>query len=98
MIYQFLSELVHICVILHGDNDEGKIPSDHLARCTSGPIRFQDSLIINIPERSQLILSSNHCRSFEFIYFLVSFVRLSGGPFSHDLLYLNKKMFRSQDI
>ena len=46
---------------------------------------------VNISGRNQFIVLSDHCQSYIFIYFFVSFIRLSGGLFGHGLLYLKKK-------
>lgn len=54
-----------------------------MAMCAAVPVGFQDSLIVNVSGRNHLIpLSDLAILSFYFIYFLASFIKLSGGPFS----------------
>ena len=49
-------------------------------------VGFQHSLTVNVSGRNHLIpLSDLAILSFYFIYFLASFVKLSGDPFSFDL-------------
>ena len=59
-----------------------------MVRCASGPIGFQDSLIINISGKNQLIPLSDHCHFIFLFYFVAPFIRLSRVPFSYDLSWL----------
>ena len=56
-----------------------------MARCVFGPIRFQDSLIIDISGKNQLIPLSDNCQAFLFIYLTAFFIKYSRDLFSCDL-------------
>ena len=57
-----------------------------MVRCAFEPIRFQDSLIISISGRDQLIPLSDHCEYFLFISLYL--IKCIGDSFSYDLFFL----------